>query len=95
MVTQCIRKSRSLKFGSRAAPSKGYTTAPASTMAPTAIKAGRGVRMIRASSVSYFRCSHRTRGDSRRSIAALPKSMRASAGVTVRAITIEASTASA
>src|SRR5206468_9121262 len=46
-------KSRSLKLGSRDCPSKGYTTAPASTMTATVAYAGRGVRMMRASSISY------------------------------------------
>ncbi len=48
-VTQCIRKSRSLKSGSSDWPRSGKTTAPTSITEPTARYAGRGLRTMRPS----------------------------------------------
>ena len=94
-VTQCIRKSRSLKSGSSDCPSLGTTATPSSTMTATAASAGRGPRMIRARAAVYPRWSHRTSGDWRRSSDARCSRIRLSAGVTVRATSMDASTASA
>ena len=92
-VSQCIRKSRSLNEGSSDCPSNGQTAIPATTAAPVARYTGRGARMIRSRVPWYFRCSHPTSGDSR-SIAARSRRIRHSAGVTVRATTMDASSAS-
>ena len=64
-------------------------------MTHTVMNAGRGVRMIRVKRASYLCCSHRVIGDSRRSSAVFDNRMKPSAGVTVSATTMEASTASA
>ena len=52
LVSQCIRKSRSLNDGSRDCPSSGQIARPATAMTPTVMYAGRGVRMIRESIAS-------------------------------------------
>ena len=49
---QCIKKSRSWKVGSSDCPSSGNVTAPATIIAPTVAYAGRGTRMMGASSRS-------------------------------------------
>jgi hypothetical protein len=47
-VSQCIRKSRSLKFGSSDEPSVGKISSPASRQAAAVTIAGLGRRMTRA-----------------------------------------------
>jgi hypothetical protein len=51
-VTQCIRKSRSLKSGSSDCPSLGTTARPSSRMTTAAASAGRGLRMMRPSATT-------------------------------------------
>ena len=46
-VTQCIRKSRSLKSGRSDWPSCGHTPSPTMLTRPTVTKAGRVVRRMR------------------------------------------------
>jgi hypothetical protein len=48
-VSQCMRKSRSLKFGSSEEPSVGKIRSPATIRAAAVPSAGRGRRMIGAS----------------------------------------------
>ncbi len=94
-VSQCIRKSRSLKSGSSDWPRWGTANAPATASTPTAAKAGPGRRISGARLIAYARFRCRTSGAS--PLASRPRrsSSRAIAGVTVRATAIDASTASA
>ena len=95
LVTQCIRKSRSLKSGSSSWPSWGTTNNPAIMMSAAPPTAGLGRRTITVSAFSYQPRSTRTTGDSRWPSLPVDKRIRLNAGVTTSAIDIETSTASA
>ena len=92
-VIQCMRNPRSLKVGKRSWPSPGSTASPASPTIPTVRYAARGLRTTRARSPPYTSFSERTIAGSARFSEALFSRSRARAGVSVSAITIDASTA--
>ena len=93
-VSQCIRKSRSLKLGSSDWPRNGTTASPATTVAATVAYAQRGLRDDAREHAARSRAAaRRTSGDRRRSSGAFRSRIRASAGVTVSATTSEAPTA--
>ena len=94
LVSKCIRKSCSLNDGNRSWPRFGSTSAPAMIATSTVAPAHRGRRSTGASSAAYARLATRISGGSVVPSRALGSRMSASAGVTVRATTIEARTAS-
>ena len=94
LVTKCIRKSRSLNSGKSDCRASAPTSTPTSRIVPTVRYGTRGRRMTsRQHAGRRSACSQRTTGDSRRSTCAPSSRMRPSAGVTVSATAIDASTA--
>ena len=94
-LSQCIRKSRSLKLGSSWLPRVGATISPASATVITAAIAGCGLATSGTSTARYPRLRSVSSGDSRCTSRPRDSSMRQRAGVRVSATTIDTSTASA